>query len=315
VELVAEDVNFDGRPEVCLANDKLVSLLAPGNGGQMYELDVRAISHNLLATLARRPEAYHAKVRGGADDRNDVAGVSDRVIFKQEGLDERLCYDLNLRKSLLDHFYDPDVTLDALAGCQPCERGDFLDRPYEARLRRNPNRMQVQLSCVGSASGHPLHIAKSVTLDAGSSTLEIAYQLEDLPPNVPLHFAVELNFAGMPGGADDRYFYGTRRSRFGQLGTRLDLADARELGLVDEWLGIDVNLAFSRPTNLWTFPVETVSQSEGGFELVHQSVVVLPHWHVEADANGRWSVVMHLAIDTKAAEARHEPPVVAATTS
>jgi 4-alpha-glucanotransferase len=45
------------------------------------------------------------------------------------------------------------------------------------------------------------------------------------------------------------------------------------LNLVDEWLGIDVRLAFNSAHGpLWTFPVETVSQSEGGFELVHQSV-------------------------------------------
>ena len=31
----------------------------------MYELDVRSICHNLLATLARQPEAYHRKVLAG----------------------------------------------------------------------------------------------------------------------------------------------------------------------------------------------------------------------------------------------------------
>ena len=31
---------------------------------------------------------------------------------------------------------------------------------------------------------------------------------------------------------------------------------------------------------------------------VHQSVVVVPHWHVRGDAQGRWSVTMSLAIDT-----------------
>ena len=57
----------------------------------------------------------------------------------------------------------------------------------------------------------------------------------------------------------------------------------------------------SRPTNFWTFPIETVSQSEGGFELVHQSVAVMPHWLVEADKEGRWSVTMQLVLDTSRA--------------
>jgi hypothetical protein len=313
VELTADDYNFDGRQEVQLAGDKLVALAAPGQGGMLYELDVRSISHNLLATMGRRPEAYHRKVLGGADGRNDVAGVSDRVIFKQAGLDARLQYDDYPRKSLLDHFYDPTTALAAVAGGEAVERGDFLSRSYEARLRRNPHRMQLQLSAQGIVGDAPIRLAKSVTLEAGSSTLEIAYLLENLPPNRPLHFAVEFNFAGLPSGADDRYFYGSERRHFGQLGTRLDLADARELGLVDEWLGIDVNLTLSRPSGLWAYPLETVSQSEGGFELVHQSVVVVPHWLVEADAEGRWQVVMHLAIDTRMAESRLEQRVVALT--
>ena len=119
-----------------------------------------------------------------------------------------------------------------------------------------------------------MRITKGLTLDAGSSTLQIAYLLENLPQDRPLHFAVEFNFAGLPAGADDRYFSDIDGKRLGQLGTRLDLADVFGLGLIDEWLGIDVGLKMSRPTNFWTFPIETVSQSEGGFELVHQSVVV-----------------------------------------
>ncbi len=312
VELTADDYNLDGRPEVQLASDKLVALAAPGQGGMLYELDVRSIAHNLLATMSRRPEAYHRKVQAGADGRNDVAGVSDKVVFKQEGLEGRLQYDAYPRKSLIDHFYDPATTLDAVVSGEAIERGDFLSRPYEARLRRNPNRMQLQLSTPGAVDGTSIRLTKSLTLEAGSSTLEIAYLLENLPSH-PLHFAVEFNFAGLPSGADDRYFYGRDRHHIGQLGMRLDLVDARELGLVDEWLGIDVNLTLSRPAGLWTYPVETVSQSEGGFELVHQSVVVAPHWLVTPDADGRWQVVMHLAIDTRASESRIEQPAVALT--
>ena len=52
-------------PEVRLASNRLVALVAPSHGGHLYELDVRAICHNLLATLTRREEAYHDSVRAG----------------------------------------------------------------------------------------------------------------------------------------------------------------------------------------------------------------------------------------------------------
>jgi hypothetical protein len=87
----------------------------------------------------------------------------------------------------------------------------------------------------------------------------------------------------------------------------LDLQEATQLGLTDEWLGIDVQLVSNCPTGFWTFPIETVSQSEGGFELVHQSVAVLPHWHVRGDAAGKWTATLQLNVSTELAERRMRP--------
>ena len=117
----------------------------------------------------------------------------------------------------------------------------------------------------------------------------------------------------MPANAYGRNFSDINGTLLGQLGSKLDLASVFGIGLTDEWLGIDVGLKMSRPTNFWTFPIETVSQSEGGFELVHQSVVVMPHWLVEADKEGRWSVTMQMSLDTARAEHRnnHEEAVAA----
>lgn len=307
VEATVADFNFDAHREVCLATDQLVALLAPAAGGQMYELDVRAICHNLLATLARRPEAYHRKVVAGADaHQHDCASIHDRVVFKQEGLDRQLQYDKHPRKSLIDHFYDNDVSIDAVRSGEAMERGDFVWGLYEARVGRKPERVQARLVRQGNAWGIPLRITKGVTAEAGSSTLKIAYLIEDIPRGETLHFGVEFNFAGLPSGADDRYFCHAKGQQLGDLGAKLDLREVDDLGMVDEWLGIDVRLTANRPTGFWTFPVETISQSEGGIELVHQSVVVQPHWQIRGDADGKWSVTMELSLDTSQAESRRE---------
>ncbi len=306
IEAVAEDFNLDAHQEVRLNNDKLIALLSPSRGGQLLELDVRGAEHNLLATLARRPEAYHRKVRAGEHHNGDqVASIHERVVFKQPDLDRRLQYDDHPRKSLVDLFYDNDATLESIAACTAPQRGDFVHGVYEARIRRNPDRIQVQLLRDGHAYGVPVRITKGLTLDAGSNTLQAAYLLENLPTDRQLHFAVEMNFSGMPPEAEGRNFHDIDGNLLGQLGSKLDLRDVFGLGLSDEWLGLDVGLKMSRPTNFWTYPVETVSQSEGGFELVHQSVAVLPHWLVEADRDGRWSVTMQLSLDTLHAENHH----------
>jgi alpha-amylase len=305
IEADTDDYNFDSRTEIRLTNDRMMAMVLPSRGGQLVELDVRRIEHNLLATLTRQPEAYHQKILAGGNRENgSCASIHDRMVFKHPDLDQRIQYDPYPRKSLLDLFYDNDATLEAVAAGQAPDRGDFTAALYEARIRRNPDRIQVQLTRAGTALGVPVRITKGLTLDAGSSTLEIGYLLEDLPQGRPLLFAVELNFAGLPAGADDRYFHDLDGKRLGQLGGKLDLADVLGLGLTDEWLGIDVGLKVSRPTHFWTFPVETVSQSEGGFELVHQSTVVQPHWYVTPDREGRWMATIELALDTSRAERR-----------
>ena len=203
IEATGDDFDFDGRPEVQLANDQLLALVAPSRGGQMYELDVRSICHNLLATLSRRPEAYHRRVQAGPKGAGgSVVDANSPVKFKQPGLQDRLQYDAYLRKSLLDHFYDDDVSLDAISRSEAAERGDFLGLPYECKLRRNPGRIQVLLSRQGNAWGVPLKITKGITLAAGANLLEIAYLIEGLPRDRAMHFSVEFNFAGMPAGAE-----------------------------------------------------------------------------------------------------------------
>ena len=314
ITATVDDYNFDARQEVRLENDKLICWLAPTAGGQMYELDVRPICHNLLASMTRRPESYHELVQAGdGSEGGAVASIHGRVHFKTPGLDQQLHYDAAPRKSLLDHFYDEHVSLEEVSRGKAREQGDFLHGIYEAKVRRNPDRIQVQLSRQGAVDGQPLRITKAVTAEAGSSTLEVAYLLEGLSQDHPLHFSVEWNFAGLPAGADDRYFYRGSGERLGQLGSRLDLRDAQELGLVDEWLGVDLRLGWNRPTHIWTYPVETVSQSEGGFEAVHQSVAVQPHWIVRGDTDGRWSVTMQLVVDTSRKES--QMPAIEAVSS
>lgn len=306
IDATVEDFNFDARPEVRLTSNKLIAFLTPATGGQIYELDVRSICHNLLATLTRRPEAYHRKVlKGDHGDGSNVASIHDRVTFKQDGLDQKVQYDHYARKTLIDHFFDGDATLEAARSGEIAECGDFIDDVFETKLRRSPDRVQVLMTREGQANGAAVKLTKGVTLAAGSSTLEIAYLLEDLPPEQTFHFGVEFNLAGLPAGVEDRFFYqGNSENRLGQLETCLDLHDVDQLGLIDQWLGLDVGWSTDRSAKLWTYPIETVSQSEGGFELVHQSVVLLPHWHVQGDATGRWAVTMKLHIDTSLAESR-----------
>ena len=305
VEGVSDDFDLDDRPEVQLANDRLVALVAPSRGGQLYELDVRSISHNLLATLSRRPEAYHRSVLAGPGSAGgSVIDANVPIKFKQAGLERHLQYDRYSRKSLIDHFHDDDVSLDSLYHNEAMERGDFAQESMRRSCDAIADRVQVQLSRSGNAWGIPLKITKGITMHAGSSTLEVAYYLEGLPRDRTLHFSVEFNFAGLPAGADDRYYYTGDDQRLGQLGSHLNLTDAADLNLVDEWLGIDVGLAFNSADADLDLSDRDGQPIGRGFRIDPSSGVCAAALVLQGDAEGRWSVAMQLSMDTSQAEGR-----------
>lgn len=331
VEVVADDFNCDARQEIRLAGDRLIGYFSPACGGHLYEFDVRQAGVNLLATLDRRPEPYHETVlkageqqanraaqnngvsqnNGGTEssghaETNDggAASIHDSVSFKQPNLDKRIVYDRWRRKSLVDHFLQPGLELETFRRGDG-DIGDFTMGVYETELRRSESRCETRMSRLGHVGPYEVRVSKTISLDTNhSGRLEIDYALENLPPNLPIHFAVEFNFAGVAAGQDDRYYYDVTGQKLGQLQSLHTLENCERLGLTDEWLGLDLGLETSVAGGIWTFPIETISQSEGGFEAVHQSCAVVPHWEFLADDDGCWNVKILLTVDTSAAQAR-----------
>ena len=299
VTIDVADFNLDGRQEARLENRRLIALVRPALGGHLYGLDDRRTATNLLATLERRPEIYHDAIRKGADPSAASADHKvDGVLMKDSGLDSLLVYDRSPRKAFVDHFLDPDASLDDLALCRDIERGDFAQGAYLSKVRRDPHRCSIVMERSGRARGHSIRIKKTITLEAESSQLEATYELDGLPVGESLHFAIEINLAAMAGHAPDRVYTAPGGHVLGMLDARLDLPETDGLALVDQWLDLKAELTWTTPGRLWCFPIETVSLSEGGCERVYQSSAVVPHWHVAGDQEGRWSVVVRLALES-----------------
>lgn len=305
VALEIGDHNLDARQEARLENESLIALVRPAQGGHLYELDVRSQSINILATLDRRPEAYHQAIlraielkHGNHPPGEAPASIHDRVVLKQDGLDRLLIYDRYPRKALVDHFYPLDATLDDLIAGRDVERGDFVLGTYLSKVQREAKRVVLAMERPGVADGKPIRIKKTIELAAGAPELLVRYELSDLPREGCPHFAVELNLAAMAGHAEDRYYSDPQGTKLGMLDARLDLPHTDGVSLTDEWLDLAAVLSWSTPGGLWCYPIETVSQSEGGFEGVYQSSAVVPHWHVTADESGRWSVRIRLSLES-----------------
>ncbi len=116
VDVAVGDFNLDARQEVKLSNHRMVALLSPAMGGHLYELDLKANEVNILATLNRRPEPYHQRIIDYANNvvsagDADLAAVSKEIKFRQPNLEKKISYDKWPRKSLVDLFLQPQLTL------------------------------------------------------------------------------------------------------------------------------------------------------------------------------------------------------------
>ncbi len=311
LSIETSDYNLDARQEACLANAHLVAFIRPACGGHLYELDDRRSQTNLLATLDRRPEPYHEAIaqasgleRPQSQDLSSLGGEDrfdpSRVVMKQDGLDQLLVYDRHPRKSLVDHILASSTTLDDLRRCRDVERGDFVQGAYLSKVQSEDSLVRLIMERSGLADGHVIHIQKSIELSANQSALEIRYVLSELPVDVPLLFGIEFNIAAMAGHAEDRYLSRSHDGeRLGPLDTPLDLqADSCSgLNLTDEWLDLHLALTWDVPSGLWAFPIQTVSQSEGGYEGVYQSTALLPYWTVQADSTRQWQLAIRWSLD------------------
>lgn len=292
------DLDCDGQDEVVVESPALNCYFKPFEGGSLVELDYKAASLNLLDIVSRREEGYHRKLPQALSEsaHGGTASIHDIVKAKEAGLDRYLVYDRYRRASLIDHFFGPGTTLDQAWRCSYTEAGDFLGKPYEVKTKRTRGSAVIEFSRHGTVLHEQrrfrVFLQKSVTIDPRTSVLTIDYLLrnEEQDP-LPVWFGVEFNVGLQAGNAPDRYYYSDNTTIDDRkLSSSGELRELCSVGLRDEWLGVDVRIEMDRPSTVWRFPIEVVSLSEGGFERIFQSSVVIPHWQVTLHKEWRMQV-------------------------
>jgi hypothetical protein len=107
---------------------------------------------------------------------------------------------------------------------------------------------------------------------------------------------VQWSLALTGGDAPERYY---RLPGQPSLKNRGLASNQTDVGLVDEWIGLAVTLAWGRPATLAWAPVETVSLSEAGIERIFQGSSLLLAWPVSLDPGGLWEERITLGVDER----------------
>ena len=298
------DLDMDGRPEAILAEPGQVVTVKPSEGGGVGSWDIRAARHALAAVLRRRPEAYHDILRahegkgaegdqgdeGAEGDQGDEepapvveggapASIHDLVMVKEEGLAGLLYYDDHERRTGLIRFLAPDTTPESVATARETELGDFRDGEF---IVRHLEPGAITLFREGIVAGQPFKVTRTTRLTGGRLDPELGLELviehRGTEP-VETRLGLELSLHVLGGGGNPSAWYDVAGSRSAHDGTG-EATGISAIGFGNDWVGVEVAATAEPAGDAWWSPIETISNSESGFERVYQGSTLLVSWPV-----------------------------------
>jgi 4-alpha-glucanotransferase len=314
------DFDADGREEIEITSPQQAALLKPSDGGTLMALDFRPRAVTLINSLQRRVEAYHSRVREAvarAPDR--VASIHDRTVAKEAGLEQLLRYDRWPRHAFRLLLFDVRKTHQNYELLQLGESAAFAGGDYQVEEAATDHATlwfegPLEAGISESGQGRQLRARKKFTFSAEGENCEAgcSLELEALPGETTatrsdssLRFMVglEVILNLLAPSAPDRFFeFPGNRHELAWSG----VVAGAQLRIVDEWQDVAVELQAHDADKLWVAPIETISESEEGFERVYQGSQILALWPAELAIGERWNAgcLLHIRPAREANPAR-----------
>jgi alpha-amylase len=307
-EAAARDLDMDGVDEIRLAAPGQVVTVDLDGGAGIGGWDIRPVRHALAAVMRRRPEAYHELLRARGDREAAPAGgtgggdaipasIHDTFRVKEPGLAARLVYDAYERRSGLVRALAPDAAADDWAMARAAELGDVVDGAFEVA--------ELSTGCLvtrrdATIAGAAVTVTKRLTIgdDRRAPTLDLRVDLEhrDGPP-IDVRIGIEWSTTMLGGGGNPAAWWDSdgERTAHDVSGTATGMTTIAQ---GNDDIGISVTTTTDEPADAWWAPIETVSNSENGFERVYQGSGLLLSWPLRLAPGERWSRSVHHAVAT-----------------
>ena len=267
------DFDLDGRDEVLLGTAGQSVLVDVAEGAGIGSWDLRTSRVALASVLRRRPEAYHRKLLSPEQktdatsaSRDEASNPHEDMHAKEKGLARYLVYDDHERRSGLLRVLDP-------AGR---ELGDFVTGEWHLESASN-SEVVVTRQAPGffvrkrvSIGGERLDGWLSVTVEIQNRGLGAASGAVELEWN--------LNLMGGGGNPEAYYAAGGREVRHDTSGS---VPAGTELRMGNRYEGLELSVDLEPPAGQEWSSVDTVSNSEAGFERVHQGSCLVQRWPLQ----------------------------------
>ncbi len=283
VEIV--DYDADGANELLFTSPDCQALLKPSDGATLTMMDFRPAAATLVNSMQRRQEAYHARL---ADATNSPSGVvtsiHEQTRVKEPGLEKYLRYDRWARNAFRVLIFSPKRTHSDYESLQLQEDAGFAAEEYGVKSSGPQETEIVREATLPTKDGDvPFSLTKRFSFGATPNGCEVACEI-GIKLRQPLERAVMIGIESVinllaPNDAD-RFFEtpeGPQPLRFSGV------LSGPILRMEDGWQRVRVSLHAPGTQDYWIAPIETVSESEGGFERVYQGSQILARWKMSTE--------------------------------
>jgi len=265
-ELAFCDLNLDGYDEAKAVTKSYIAIFESKNGAQMSEFSLRNEKFNLQNTLTRYKESYHEKILNPktikAQHSDGIDTIHNISVENLESYKEHIVNDWYTKNSFIDHIIDSSFSMEAFKRCAFKEFGDFVNQPFEiessssnsAIFRRNGGIYADNQKIAASIEKKFLFKNDSIDfyIKISKDTKEEFFYLLELN----LHFAdiMSLSINGK------------------KIENSLEFTNLNSLNIEDPYTKSVTSVTFEKPCDIFCYRLDTVSQSESGFDLTNQGI-------------------------------------------
>jgi alpha-amylase/alpha-mannosidase (GH57 family) len=288
------DYDGDGVDELLFTSPEVQALVKPSDGGTLVSLDFRPTNSTLINSILRRPEAYHTRLRD-PDYRPATATASayEQTKVKETGLDRFLLYDRWPRHTFRLFLFDPVRNSADYEALRLQEDPGFAGGVFTVDSSSSHGTELVREGTLGRlgehlTSGGHLTVTKQLSLGPAPRGCEVACELRikfKSPVEGPLAIGLESVVNLLAPNAENRFFEtpdGPHNLRFSGV------LPGPTLRMEDGWQRVKIALHAPAARQFWIAPIETVSESEEGFERVYQGSQILAVWYPDFANDNSW---------------------------
>jgi 4-alpha-glucanotransferase len=234
-------------------------------------------------SLARRPESYHAKLKNlPAAAAQGAQSIHEQTRAKEAGLDRWLNYDRWARHCFRLLLFSRQKKHPDCGTAQLAEDSALAGGPYRT-VKVSP--AHAALASEASMDWPAEKTFSFANSAAGFGILCDVTLRRAAPGAASVYIGIEAVLNFLAPFSPDRYFE--------SAGERHPLrwsaaSPGSHLRVVDEWQGVSVTLTAPDAQEFWITPIETVSESEEGFERIYQGSQIVAVWPVEIASGAEW---------------------------